>query len=106
VNIPAPVVLAIAAFSAAITWLAKPELTPVTPFTADDARGVIAKLRPISGGGVTDVGVWLFANGDVNIDVSLEKYGAGSKMTGRGRDLPSAVADLARKSNLISDALK
>lgn len=74
------------------------------PFDITEAKSVLAKLYSVSrGSSRTDASLFMWADGAVNLSIEID---VGSKLTGRGVNLPAAVADLKAHSEVVGTALK
>jgi hypothetical protein len=80
--------------------LAPPAILAAAPFNINDARSVLASLRPVAQSGVTSTSVYLWGDGTVSVHVQLL---GGADVRGEGNSLAEAVYDLHRESMYLGD---
>jgi hypothetical protein len=74
------------------------------PFDIDEARSVIAALRPLGRQDrPTDISVYLWGDGSINISVDSK---AGAKFRGKGNTVAEAARDMVNQSVAVANALR
>lgn len=87
-----------------LTYLVFPNNANNKPFNINDAKSILAKLKPISyKQDRTSAYIYLWGDGKVNISVELDYS---SKMKGEGNSLEEAIDDLKSKSLSVEKALR
>lgn len=83
----AALIVTVGAASAQAGWFTK----DAAPISLEDTKTIVSALRPISKGGMTDVSVYVWADGSINVHVQLPN---GVDVRGTGDSLKAALSDL------------